>query len=130
MSGEAIDTRTRSIRRGSGHGMSERWFVEAVSKDLLTREDKFRKIDAHDLAEAIGVSDSRNPGHIYSEQIGEIQARLLTGRGGNHAGEAFVLVTGPGATRPGLHEVAHIKYIGKFATACLEPADAPELILG
>jgi predicted AlkP superfamily phosphohydrolase/phosphomutase len=68
--------------------------------------------------------------HIYSEQIGEIQARLLTGRGGNHAGEAFVLVTGPGATRPGLHEVAHIKDIGKFATACLEPADAPELILG
>jgi hypothetical protein len=27
MSGEAIDTRTRSIRRGSGHGTSERWFV-------------------------------------------------------------------------------------------------------
>ena len=26
MSGEAIDTRTRSIRRGSGHGTSERWF--------------------------------------------------------------------------------------------------------
>ena len=25
-SGEAIDTRTRSIRRGSGHGTSERWF--------------------------------------------------------------------------------------------------------
>ena len=26
VSGEAIDTRTRSIRRGSGHGTSERWF--------------------------------------------------------------------------------------------------------
>ena len=26
MSGEAIDTRTRSIRRGSEHGTSERWF--------------------------------------------------------------------------------------------------------
>ena len=26
MSGEAIDTRTRLIRRGSGHGTSERWF--------------------------------------------------------------------------------------------------------
>src|SRR6516225_2860257 len=25
-SGEAIDTRTRLIRRGSGHGTSERWF--------------------------------------------------------------------------------------------------------
>jgi Group II intron, maturase-specific domain len=27
MSGEAIDTRTRAIRRGSGHGTSEGWFV-------------------------------------------------------------------------------------------------------
>ena len=27
MSGEAIDTCTRSIRRGSGHGTSEGWFV-------------------------------------------------------------------------------------------------------
>jgi hypothetical protein len=26
-SGEAIDTRTRSIRRGSGHSTSEGWFV-------------------------------------------------------------------------------------------------------
>jgi hypothetical protein len=26
MSGEAIDTSTRSIRRGSGHGTSGRWF--------------------------------------------------------------------------------------------------------
>src|SRR5215471_8674042 len=26
VSGEAIDARTRSIRRGSGHGTSERWF--------------------------------------------------------------------------------------------------------
>jgi hypothetical protein len=26
MSGEAIDTRTHSIRRGSEHGTSERWF--------------------------------------------------------------------------------------------------------
>ena len=67
--------------------------------------------------------------HVYSEHIGEIQARLLTGRGGNHAGGAFVLVTGPGATRRGLHEVAHIKDIGKFATACLEPANTPELVL-
>jgi hypothetical protein len=26
MSGEVIDMSTRSIRRGSGHGTSERWF--------------------------------------------------------------------------------------------------------
>ena len=68
--------------------------------------------------------------HIYSEYIGEIDSRLQTGRGGNHGGGAFVLVTGPGATRPSLHAVAHIKDIGKFATACLEPAEAPELVPG
>jgi predicted AlkP superfamily phosphohydrolase/phosphomutase len=58
--------------------------------------------------------------HIYSDQIGEIKARLLTGRGGNHAGGAFVLVVGPGASRSNLHEVAHIKDIGKFAISCFD----------
>ena len=62
--------------------------------------------------------------HIYSEQMGEIREQLLTGRGGNHTGEAFVLVTGPGATRPELHAVDHIKDIGKFAAACLEPVES------
>jgi predicted AlkP superfamily phosphohydrolase/phosphomutase len=65
--------------------------------------------------------------HIYSEELGEIRAHLSTGRGGNHTGEAFVLVTGPGADRPGLHAVEHIKDIGKFAVTCLEPTDAPEV---
>jgi predicted AlkP superfamily phosphohydrolase/phosphomutase len=67
--------------------------------------------------------------HIYSEHIGEIHAQLLTGRGGNHDGGAFVLVMGPGAARPELRELAHIKDIGKFAMACLEPAKARELVL-
>lgn len=66
---------------------------------------------------------------IYSDHIGEIQERLLTGRGGNHDGGAFVLVKGPGANRPDLAELAHIKDIGKFAIACLEPAKTPELVL-
>jgi hypothetical protein len=37
MSGEAIDTRTRSIRRGSGHGTSERWFVVIGGDPSLAR---------------------------------------------------------------------------------------------
>ena len=36
--------------------------IEAVIKDLVTREDEFRKIQAHDLADALGVSDSQKPG--------------------------------------------------------------------
>jgi hypothetical protein len=37
MSGEVIDTRTRSIRRGSGHSTSERWFVVIRGDPLLVR---------------------------------------------------------------------------------------------
>jgi hypothetical protein len=37
MNGEAIDTRTRSIRRGSGHSTSERWFVVIRGDPLLAR---------------------------------------------------------------------------------------------
>src|SRR5262249_26589505 len=37
MNGEAIDTRTRSIRRGSGHGTSEGWFVVRGGDPLLAR---------------------------------------------------------------------------------------------
>jgi len=36
--------------------------IEAIIKDLVTREDQFRKIEPHDLAEAIGISDAGNPG--------------------------------------------------------------------
>ena len=35
--GEAIDTRTHSIRRGSGHGTSERWFVVIGGDPLRAR---------------------------------------------------------------------------------------------
>jgi len=37
MSGEAIDTCTRSIRRGSGHGTSEGWFVVTGGDPSRTR---------------------------------------------------------------------------------------------
>src|SRR5262245_64279888 len=36
-SGEVIDTRTRSIRRGSGHSTSERWFVVVRGEPLRAR---------------------------------------------------------------------------------------------
>jgi hypothetical protein len=37
MSGEAIDISTRSIRRGSGRGTPERWFVVIGGDPLLAR---------------------------------------------------------------------------------------------
>ena len=36
-SGEVIDTRTRSIRRGSGHSTSEGWFVVIGGDPLRVR---------------------------------------------------------------------------------------------
>ena len=36
-SGEVIDTRTRSIRRGSGHSTSEGWFVVIGGDPLRAR---------------------------------------------------------------------------------------------
>jgi hypothetical protein len=35
---------------------------EAIINDLIARDDKFREIEEHDLAEALGVIDSRSPG--------------------------------------------------------------------
>ena len=37
MSEEVIDTRTRLIRRGRGHGTSERWFVVVRGDPLRAR---------------------------------------------------------------------------------------------
>ena len=59
--------------------------------------------------------------HIWSEKIGDIRERLRTGRGGNHAGGSFVLVTGPGASNSAVHEIVHIKDIGRFVRSCFEP---------
>jgi hypothetical protein len=36
VSGEAIDKSTRSIRRGSGHGTSERWAAGLLSRPQAT----------------------------------------------------------------------------------------------
>jgi predicted AlkP superfamily phosphohydrolase/phosphomutase len=103
---------------------------EPLIRRILHAHEMFPGPRSHFLPDLLLEWAPESPAeHIYSEHIGEIQARLLTGRGGNHAGEAFVLVTGPGATRSDLQEVAHIKDIGKFAAACLEPAAAPELVL-
>ena len=45
VSGEAIDTRTRSIRRGSGHGKLERWFGKPTTIRTLQRK-LYRKAKA------------------------------------------------------------------------------------
>ncbi len=56
---------------------------------------------------------------IYSERLGRVEDRLRTGRGGNHTGGAFMLVTGPGASDPEIERIESVKDIGAFARACL-----------
>lgn len=52
---------------------------------------------------------------IESRTIGAINASLNTGRGGNHTGDAFAIVFGPGAEDCPLSEIAHIRDLHKLA---------------
>ena len=54
---------------------------------------------------------------IVSPDIGEITERLTTGRGGNHTGESFMIVKGPGAASADLADVAAVKHIGAFVAS-------------
>ncbi len=54
---------------------------------------------------------------IASPDFGEITERLATGRGGNHTGDSFMIVKGPGAASRTLSEVAHIKDIGGYVAS-------------
>lgn len=49
---------------------------------------------------------------IASPDIGEIEMRLDTGRGGNHNGEAFFIATGPGDFLADTHDIGHIAELG------------------
>jgi hypothetical protein len=51
MSEEAIDTRTHSIRRGSGHGTSESWFGQSGE----TRQGEGSGLDVAKAAAMAGV---------------------------------------------------------------------------
>ncbi len=58
---------------------------------------------------------------IESPAIGRISAHLDTGRGGNHSGEAFMIVAGPGQTSPALSGVRDIGDIRAFIETLLPP---------
>jgi predicted AlkP superfamily phosphohydrolase/phosphomutase len=56
---------------------------------------------------------------ITSPVIGEITASLQTGRGGNHTGNAFLIVTGPGARGAAAGDVSDIRDLAGFADRLL-----------
>lgn len=66
-------------------------------------------------------------GAIESPFIGRLSAHLDTGRGGNHRGDAFMIVAGPGSAHPSLSGIADIRDIRTFIETLLltESAEAP-----
>ncbi len=67
------------------------------------------------------------PAHsITSPVIGEITASLATGRGGNHTGDAFLMMTGAGARNAAAANVRDIKDLARFAETML--ADSRSLV--
>jgi predicted AlkP superfamily phosphohydrolase/phosphomutase len=60
------------------------------------------------------------PAHsIISPVIGEITGSLATGRGGNHTGAAFLMMTGAGARNAAAESVRDIKDLARFAETML-----------
>jgi predicted AlkP superfamily phosphohydrolase/phosphomutase len=57
--------------------------------------------------------------YIFSDKIGQIHERLRTGRSGNHVGESFVVVAGQCSSDSAVHNITHIKDIGRLAHSCL-----------
>jgi len=58
-------------------------------------------------------------GDIESPAIGRLGAHLGTGRGGNHSGDAFMIVAGPGQRDPALTEVRDIGDIRTYIETLL-----------
>ncbi len=65
---------------------------------------------------------------IESPAIGRLDAHLGTGRGGNHAPDAFMIVTGPGKFSPARDRVGDIRDMRGFIEALLltDAAAAPQ----
>ncbi len=65
---------------------------------------------------------------ITSPAIGRLEAHLGTGRGGNHAPDAFMIVTGPGKSSPSRDRVADICDMRRFIETLLlsNAAGAPQ----
>ena len=95
---------------------------EALVSDVLDAHDLFPGPRSDDLPDLIVKWAPAAPvDRIRSPAIGEITERLQTGRGGNHSGDSFVLVTGPAAESPVLAGVRHIRDLRRFIEAQFAP---------
>ncbi len=114
-----------------------RWLIAELMKIKVaaTGEPLFGDIlDAHRLFPGarteripdliVGYRPDAPATAIHSPTIGEIRAQLETGRGGNHAPDAFALAIGPGAHSAAFGAVRDIKDLGRCAAALFDDAPA------
>ncbi|MDZ7628727.1 MAG: alkaline phosphatase family protein [Parvularculaceae bacterium] len=94
-------------------------------KDLVETRTLHQGERTQFLPDLIVVYAPREPvSSIESPAIGRIDEHLGTGRGGNHSGEAFMIVTGPGAQSAALTEVRDIHEMRTFFETLLLGEDA------
>lgn len=96
---------------------------EPFLSDVIDGDKLFPGARAHFLPDLVMKYLPDAPAHsISSPLIGEISGSLLTGRGGNHTGDAFLMVTGAGARNAAAGDVRDIKDLASYAqTVLAEP---------
>jgi predicted AlkP superfamily phosphohydrolase/phosphomutase len=93
---------------------------EPLIKNIHQIEDLFDGPKSHFLPDLVLEWGPVLPAEqIGSDKIGTISERLTTGRGGNHTGETFVLITGAGAAAGNVRSMKDVTDIGSFVRSCL-----------
>ncbi|MCM2268956.1 MAG: alkaline phosphatase family protein [Thermoanaerobaculia bacterium] len=89
--------------------------------DVVRMHERFPGPRAHRLPDLVARWVPAEPAtRVASPALGEIAARLATGRGGNHTPEAFALFTGAAPLGAALAVVRGIEDLGRYAAACLD----------
>ncbi len=82
---------------------------ERLVRDVLLSRDRFPGERSHYLPDAVVTWRGAPPASVVrSAALGQLTARLATGRGGNHRAEGFCIRLEPGATRGGQVPAGHI----------------------
>lgn len=101
---------------------------ERLVKDVLLSRDRFPGKRSHHLPDAIVTWAGAPPASaVRSDALGQLTAKLATGRGGNHRTEGFCIRVEPGATRGGEEPAGHILGLAPLVLTRLlgEPAQRP-----
>jgi predicted AlkP superfamily phosphohydrolase/phosphomutase len=108
---------------------------EPLIRKIVMAEQAFPGPRSYLLPDIMLVWQPKSPAkEIWSTELGCIRASLKTGRGGNHTGDSFAIITGVGEPDqlPPLHHVSdfkkfvfHLLRVKDGAASLREVADAP-----